>query len=199
MNEQAGFANLSDAEIIAESLAEPALFAEIFRRHHPVVYRYAVRRIGRETGPELASETFLRAFGNRHRFDVSHSSARPWLFGIVANLVRMEARRRSRAAKAHRNRALADPPSEEFDIVVAWRVDAERDVAALRRALAELTPRDREVLLLTALGEVTNQEVGEVLGIPLGTVKSSLHRSRRELREVLRQREDGLGGVDGYG
>lgn len=189
----------SDAEIIAESLADPALFAEIFRRHHPVVYRYAVRRIGRETGPELASETFLRAFDNRHRFDVDRSSARPWLFGIVANLVRMEARRRSRAAKAHRNRALADPPDEEFDVAVAWRLDAERDVAVLQSALAELTPQDREVLLLAALGEVTNQEVGEALGIPLGTVKSSLYRSRRKLREALRQRRDGLGGGDGFG
>lgn len=199
MNEHAGSASLSDAEIIAESFVEPALFAEIFRRHHLVVYRYAVRRIGRETGPELASETFLRAFDSRHRFDVSHSSARPWLFGIVANLVRMESRRRSRAARAHRNRALADPPSEEFDIVVAWRVDAERDVAVLRRALAELSPRDREVLFLAALGELTNREVGEVLRIPEGTVKSSLYRSRRKLREVLRQRRDGLGGVDGFG
>lgn len=199
MKERAGSDSLSDAEIIAESLANPALFAEIFRRHHPVVYRYAVRRLGRETGPELASETFLRAFDNRHRFDLHHLSARPWLFGIVANLVRMEARRRARAAKAYQNRALVDQPAEEFDIVVAWRVDAERDIADLRRALAKLTPQDRDVLFLAAFGEVTNQEIGETLGIPVGTVKSSLYRSRRELREVLRQRGDGLGGMDGIG
>lgn len=199
MNEWSSSDSLSDAEIIAESLADPAVFAEIFKRHHPVVYRYAVRRIGPETGPDLASETFLRAFDSRHRFDVGRSSARPWLFGIVANLVRMEARRRSRAAKAHRNRALADPPDEDFDIAVAWRLDAEADVAVLQPALGELTPRDREVLLLAALGEVTNQEVSEALGVPLGTVKSSLYRSRRKLREVLRQRRDDLGGGDGFG
>jgi len=199
MNEWPSFDSLSDAEIIAESLGDPAVFAEIFKRHHPVIYRYAVRRIGRETGSELASETFLRAFDGRHRFDAGRSSARPWLFGIVANLVRMEARRRSRATKAHRNRALADPPDEEFDIAVAWRLDAEADVAVLQSAIAELSPRDREVLLLAALGEVTNQEVSEALGIPLGTAKSSLYRSRRKLREVLRQRRDTLGGGDGFG
>lgn len=197
MTEQAGLSDLSDAEIIAESLREPVVFAEIFTRHHLAVYRYAVRRSGLDTGSELASETFLRAFDNRHRFDVSHASARPWLFGIVANLVRMEARRRSRAARAYRNRVLLDPPPEDFDIGVAWRIDAEREVASLQQDLTELPHQDREVLLLAALGELTNQGVGEALGIPVGTVKSSLHRSRRELREVQRQRRDDLKGGDG--
>ncbi len=68
------------------------------------------------------------------------------------NLVRMEARRRSRAAKAHRNRALADPPTEDFDIAVAWRFDAQADVAVLQSGIADLSPRDREVLFLAALG-----------------------------------------------
>jgi RNA polymerase sigma-70 factor (ECF subfamily) len=65
---------------------------------------------------------------------------------------------------------------------VGERVDAARQVRALAAALAELSPGDRDVLMLTSWAELSTVEAAEALDIPVGTVRSRLHRVRRWLR-----------------
>ncbi|MEA3503082.1 MAG: RNA polymerase sigma factor [Actinomycetota bacterium] len=179
--------DLSDAEVIERSLAEPAAFAEIFDRHYRSIFRYLVRRLGHDTGEDLAAEVFLRAYGGRHTYNLDIGSARPWLYGIAANLVRMESRRRHRDFKAWTRfaRWRAPPPDSTADI--AWRIDAIATVqrVGLVAALNEMSEGDREVLLLHALGDLSHREIGDVLSIPVGTVKSRLSRVRATLRELI--------------
>ena len=61
-------------------------------------------------------------------------------------------------------------------------VDAESDLGRLAGALADLKPDDRDVLLLIAWAELSYEQVAQALGIPVGTVRSRLHRVRRQLR-----------------
>lgn len=181
MGEQA-----SDGEVIAGSVIDPEQFGLIFERHYPSIFRYLVRRLGRDLGARLASEVFTRAFESRHRFRPNSDSARPWLFGIAANLVRMEARRHRRSQAAHL-RLPIDPPDNDrlvFD-QVNERLDAVSLSTGLLDGLAGLRPVERETLLLYALGELSYREVAEAMGVPIGTVRSRLARARVTLRELL--------------
>jgi RNA polymerase sigma-70 factor (ECF subfamily) len=183
---------VSDAEDIAASLGDPERFALIFERHYQPVFRYLVRRLGRDTGARLASEVFTRAFEYRHRFRPGEVSARPWLFGIANNLVRMEARRHRRSQTAYLR--LAIEPLRDDRMVfdqVDERLDAASVSAELEEGLAGLGAAERETLLLYALGELSYREVAETMKVPIGTVRSRLARARTALREpldALRQR-----------
>jgi hypothetical protein len=94
----------TDARVIADSLDTPEAFTAIFERHFSAVHRYAERRAGRDVAEEIASEAFLVAFDNRHRyrFDGDRPNALPWLLGIATNLLRRHwrAERRQLAAYA---------------------------------------------------------------------------------------------------
>lgn len=73
----------TDAEVIAESLAEPGRFGVLYTRHAEVLHGYAYRRLGREVAEDVVAETFLRAFRARRTYDHRHDDARPWLFAIA--------------------------------------------------------------------------------------------------------------------
>jgi len=77
----------SDAALLARSVDQPDCFAALFDRHAPALYRYIARRLGPDAADDLVSEAFLIAFRRRGSFDGSQSDARPWLYGIVTNLI----------------------------------------------------------------------------------------------------------------
>src|SRR5436190_24286717 len=81
----------ADGDLIAESRSRPERFSEIFDRHAQAVHRHLARRVGVAAADELTAETFLVAFRERNRYDTRHLDARPWLYGIAANLVRRAA------------------------------------------------------------------------------------------------------------
>ncbi|GGO54598.1 RNA polymerase sigma factor [Streptomyces lasiicapitis] len=177
----------SDASVIARSRDEPEVFAALFDRHADAVHRYAARRLGGEVADDLVAETFTTAFQQRHRYDPARGAgadARPWLFGIATNLVS-----RHRRAEARRFKAMARVPAlADHDEPLADRA-ADRVVARavgreLAAALAALPARHRDVLLLVAWGDLSYEEAAQALGIPVGTVRSRLHRARSKLREA---------------
>jgi RNA polymerase sigma factor (sigma-70 family) len=176
------------------SLRQPEVFGELYARHFAAVYRYVAGRLGPDAADDLAAETFLAAFRRRHRFDPARGAVRPWLFGMATNLVAQHHRAESRwyAALA---RAGTDPlitpaarPSDEDRI--ADRVAASQTRPVLAAVLARLPNRDRDVLLLVAIGELSYAEVAFALGIPEGTVGSRLSRARRKIIAVLGGRSD---------
>jgi len=172
----------ADGEVIQRSLEQPAAFAEIFQRHFDRVEAYARQRVGLTVGEEIAAQTFLVAFERRGRFDTGYQSARPWLLGIATNLIRHHVRD-ERIHLSAVARAPIDPPSAPIDD--PDRVDAERLRPLLAEALRTLSLNDRETFLLVALGELTYGQVAIALGIPIGTVRSRIHRARVALRERL--------------
>ncbi|MFD3652657.1 RNA polymerase sigma factor [Streptomyces sp. NPDC058620] len=171
-----------DAEIIAQSLEQPELFAGLYDHHAPDIHRYAARRLGEEAADDITAETFLIAFRTRERYDTTHRLARPWLYGIAANLIGKHRRTEVRALRALA-RTGQDP------VAASWSERSDDRIAVqapLAGALAGLSPGDRHVLLLVAWADLGYQEVAEALQIPLGTVRSRLNRARRKVREALR-------------
>lgn len=179
-----------DALIIEESWSDPEQFRTIFLRHHSTIYRYLVYRCGVDTASEIASETFVVAFSHRKRYNLSYSSAKPWLFGIASNLLRNHFRRAATtSAKPH----LVNGDTAEFADDIAWRADAERVVreTGLVDAINALRPDERDILLLFAFADLTYSEIAETLAIPVGTVRSRLSRLRHRLYPLLRDALNG--------
>ena len=176
----------SDSAIILRSIKDPYAFGEIFERHYDTIFQYLARRIGPTSGEDSASEVFLEAFRSRRRFDASAASALPWLFGITTNVLRRHAR-----ARARRTSTLERAASNTeiwFDPDVAFLVDAQTDLEIVRDVLESMDSRERELLLLAALTDLSYEEISAALGIPVGTVKSQLSRSRLRLRRKLAAR-----------
>lgn len=171
-----------DGDIIRRSLEDPEAFREVFERHFDALLAYACRRVGPVAGEEIASETFVAALKSRGKFDTDHRSARPWLLGIATNLIRHHLRdERTHLAALGKAPVDVDPePPDDPE-----RMDAHRLGPALSKALLSLPDPDRETFLLVALGELTYEQAAEALGIPIGTIRSRIHRARRALRELL--------------
>jgi RNA polymerase sigma-70 factor, ECF subfamily len=150
-------------------------FDEAFAAEFAPLHRYLARRVGAAEADELAAETFTVAFRNWSRLDPERP-VRPWLYGIAANLMRHHWRKERRMLRAYA-RTGVDP---------VWTEDEPAGEAReLAAALAELRRDEREILLLTAWAELTDIEIADALGLPVGTVKSRLSRAREKLRNRL--------------
>jgi RNA polymerase sigma factor (sigma-70 family) len=177
-----------DGELIAGSVADPAMFAEVFDRHYRELHRYLRRQIGADLAADLAAETFVTAFARRGSYRPQSTDARPWLYGIAHNLLRnhrRQQRRRLAAYARHGAEPVADAAAEAEFALADARADATAVSARLEQILARMADRDREVLQLFAWADMSYAEVAEALGIPLGTVRSRLNRARRQLRALL--------------
>jgi RNA polymerase sigma-70 factor (ECF subfamily) len=170
----------SDAELIGWSLAgEDETFVEVMRRHEAVVWGYVARRVGRGSAEDLMSDVWVAAFGARSSYDQEFPDARPWLFGIARNVLRRHWRSR---------------PNENLEADMAaiatgndpWpAVDEQIDGATvLRRALTNLRPAEREVLLLVAWEGLSIADAARTLDLPAGTARYHLHRARAALRDA---------------
>lgn len=172
---------MTDAQAIKRSLADPTAFVSVFDRHFALVHRYLQVRAGESNADDLAAQTFEVAFRRRADYDGAYSDARPWLFGIAFNVLRDARRREQRQQRALERLA----PREADDDSPFERVDAGAGASAVRRALSEMPEDDRDLLLLYACAGLSYEECAVALGVPLGTVRSRLHRLRARLRKRL--------------
>lgn len=175
---------VDDACVIARSLRDPEAFSVLFSRYGPRIQRYVTRRIGPDAAEDVVAETFLLAFRQRGRYDLAHANALPWLYGIATNLTGRYRRDEIRFYSAVA-RAGADPVTEPFTDRVDAAVTAGAAHRALAAALAALPARYRDTLLLVAWGDLSYEEAALALGVPVGTVRSRMHRARARLRRYL--------------
>lgn len=173
-----------DAALVKESLADPDRFAGLFDRHADEIHRYAARRLNDvTTADDVTAETFLVAFRKRARYDLTRGDARPWLYGIASNLISGHRRAETRRLKALARQA--PERAAEFEDRSAERLTAARLRPALAAALARLGSAERDLLLLVAWADLTYEEAAQALGIPIGTVRSRLSRTRTKIRRSL--------------
>jgi RNA polymerase sigma-70 factor (ECF subfamily) len=158
-------------------------FGEVFRAEFPAIHRYVRRRVGRDAADDISAATFAAAYAGWSRFDPARP-VRPWLYGIATNLLRRHHRDEERKLRAYA-RTGVDPVTGGDETDVVHRLDADAQQRELAVALADLRPEEREILLLHAWAELGDEEIAATLSIPLGTVKSRLHRTRARLRNQL--------------
>jgi len=170
---------------------DPDAFGVLFDDHSRAVYNLAFRLTRSwQEAEEVVSLTFLEAWRLRARVEPDGESLRPWLMGITVNVVRNF----SRAARRHRA-AMARLPEPEaapdFADEVADRIDDAARLAALRAAFARLRPAEQDVVALCAWSDLDYAAAAEALGIPVGTVRSRLHRARSKLRQLTAEPDPG--------
>lgn len=146
-------------------------FAELFERYREPVYGFFRRRL-RDTAraEELAQETFLAVLRGIERYE-ARTTFRTYLYAIAFRQVSNEWRRAKRDTVP-----LEDPPATQEDPSESlW----------LRRAVEQLDPAHREVLLLREYEQLSYEEIAALLRIPVNTVRSRLFRARMELKALL--------------
>lgn len=174
----------SDEELIERALrGEREAFALLYGRHQAPVYRFARAMTGSSSlAEDVVQDVFLTLMRDLGRYDVARGALRTYLFGIARNIARHKARtvRRLLSLTEIDDWAGIDDPAEAFAVA--------QETLQLRRCLSALPSRYREVIVLCDLQELDYAETATVLGVPVGTVRSRLHRGRQMLLERLRQR-----------
>ena len=173
-------------------------FNLLVEKYQQQVYNFALRMLGSaEAAADVTQEAFLSAFRNMARF--RGGSFRGWLFRIVSNACYDELRSRQRQPSTSLEALMEDsgnpidfpngaesPEDRTLRLELAWY---------LQRALQALPPDQRMVVLLCDVHGLSYEEIAEVTGTNLGTVKSRLSRGRAHLRDYLRQHSELLPSV----
>lgn len=161
-------------------------FASLYTRHSGYLYRLALRLTAGDddVAQDLMHDAWVRAVQHLATFEW-RSQLRTWLAGFVVSLWREQQREVSRDAPFDEHLVDSDAPSPDHG-----------DRLDLERALAQLPPGFREVLVLHDVEGFTHEEVGALLGIRPGTSKSQLSRARYAMRRLLRDADtkEGLTG-----
>jgi RNA polymerase sigma-70 factor (ECF subfamily) len=177
-------AETDERALVEQARADPAAFAELYRRYLPRVHAFAYRRTGIvEVAEDITSATFERALRSLGSFRWQGGGFGPWLFRIASNELADHYRRVGRAASPRAAAATAlqaEAPRDPADVVGA------RDAATeLLAAMDRLSPRYQRALELRYLAGLTPGEAAAALGTSRATMAVVVHRATRALRRAL--------------
>lgn len=170
---------------VAESTTEleaPAAsaFEALYRDCRDDLFAYAYGMLhDRTAAEEVTATAFERAYRKRNRFNPQRGSRRAWLFGIARNAALDELRRTRRRAE------LFTEPADTASAGVYEQADLSVSRIALRRALAALDARERELIALKFFAGLSNAEIGSLLGTSASNAGTRLHRTIDKLRKEL--------------
>lgn len=181
-----------DEELSDEQLHRAALagsgeaMAALYRRHGGLVYRFTLR-MSRDAAAaeEITQEVFLALLTQIGQFDAARGTFSTWLCGIARRQLWKYLERNNAGAlldvddeSAAEMQCPSDGPAE-----LLLRHEA---VAAVRAGMDDLPPAQREVVILCALEEMSYEQAAQILAVPVGTVRSRLHRAKARLAVLLR-------------
>lgn len=175
----------TDEQLLADYVAgQIDGFELLVRRHNQELFRFLVRFTGSSSlAEDLVQETFLQVHLSAVNFDRSRRF-RPWLFTIAANKARdlMRSRRRRPEVPLDAQVGTDEDESQSFldfladsAVAPAGGLEDEEERAFVRSVMERLPDHLREVLVLSYYHRFPYKEIAEILGVPLGTVKSRLH------------------------
>lgn len=172
--------------------ADPALFERLMDNSYRQAYAMAVRLAGNATdGEDLLQETYVRAYRFFHRYDEALPFT-SWLFRIMTNVHIDSLRRKARLKTVSLEGSGTDGQT-------TWEMvdqDARADRNLFDNALGEsvelglkaMTPEFRVAVLLADVEGMSYEEIAEVMSTSVGTVRSRIHRGRKQLRQYLEQK-----------
>jgi RNA polymerase sigma-70 factor (ECF subfamily) len=164
-------------EVSPHDFLEGGGFDALFRACAADVHGYVFSLLGdRSSAEDVTALAFERLYRSRARLDHARGTPRAWLFAIARNAALDELRRRRRQP---RPRPDADPAGEHD---AGQEIEQAERRATVRAALATLTPREREVVLLKFHGQLSNGELARVLGVSESNAGTRVHRALTRLR-----------------
>ena len=185
---------LTDSELVERfrSHGEERRFYELVDRYEGRMVNFIQRTIGdRDRAYDLAQETFVRVYRHIDRFDTSKKFS-TWIYTIASNLAKNELRNRSRNPLVlfqtltsnwdddHRPLQFEDSSMRPDDMYENRYLQE-----LVERAAEELPPHHREVFILREMEGKSYDEIAEITGTRLGTVKSRLNRARNKFAEII--------------
>lgn len=187
--------DMDDHQLLAATLSgDEAAFWELSRRYRNQITNYVYRMLDDyDRAVDLAQETLVRVWVNAERYQATYSFS-TYIYRIAHNLAISELRQRKRRRTIPFPTIFSDKDSEEMEVEIEDRKQVLADDAmigderrrAVARAIASLPEKYRAALVLCDLEEKSYEEISEVLGLPVGTVKSRINRARNLLKEKLR-------------
>jgi len=184
---------LDDGQIVMRHLAgEPQAFGTLVDRYQTRLLNFVNRTIGdRERAEDLVQEVFIRVFRHLHRFDQTKKFS-TWIYTIASNLAKNELRNRSRNPlvlfQTIKKNWEADHRPLQFEDTTARPDDLYRKrflKDAVDHCVQRLPEHHREVFVLRELEGKSYQEIAEITGCNLGTVKSRLNRARNSFAQLI--------------
>jgi len=184
---------LSDSEVVQASLdGDPRAFDQLVHRYDQRLLNFVYRTIGdRERAQDLVQETFVRVHRHLHRFDQSKKFS-TWIYTIAGNLAKNELRNRSRNPLVlfqtlkknwdadHRPLEWEDTQYKPDDLFRKRHLRAK-----VEQAVAQLPEHHRIVFVLREMEGKTYEEIADITGCNLGTVKSRLNRARNNFAHII--------------
>ena len=153
-------------------------FAELYERHEPALYRYALHSSGSPSvAEEVAHEVFLQLMAPGSGFNEGRGALESYLYGVARNLVRV----------ARRLGPVAEAVDQAVTHDIVGRLIHREAVDALHQAIREMPDLYRDVVILCDLEERSYEDAARLLGRPVGTVRSRLHRARALLGAKLKR------------
>jgi RNA polymerase sigma-70 factor (ECF subfamily) len=183
--EQAGTPD--DALILRVGAGDERAFRELFARYAPVAHALAFRLVRQaQVAEEIVQEAFLAVWRTPERFDPARGSVRSWLMGTVHHRA-VDAVRREQAQRRRADQAAAAVPKVAEDPTddVLSAIDLPRERRLVQKALAGLPDEQRDVIQRMYFDGMSQSQIAELTGLPLGTVKSRTLLAMRRLRTHL--------------
>jgi RNA polymerase sigma-70 factor (ECF subfamily) len=189
-----GTVSADDHRLIAACLqGDPAAFGQLVRRYQDRLYNTVFRLVGNaEDAQDVVQEAFLSAYQSLDGFK-GHAEFFTWLYRIAYNTA-ISLKRKQRVTLSLSAGPDGDgrvEPADESDLSQPGqgleRIEEERRIQA---ALNRLSPEHRVVLILKDMEGQKYETMAEVLQVPIGTIRSRLHRARAELRALLQQEQE---------
>ena len=185
--------SMNDSQVVQRFLdGEPRAFGELVDRYDNRLLNFVYRTVGdRERAQDLVQETFVRVYRHLHRFDQSKKFS-TWIYTIAGNLAKNELRNRSRNPLVlfqtikknwdadHRPLEWEDSKLKPDDLYRKRHLKELVD-----RAVQELPEHHRIVFVLRELEGKTYEEIADITGCNLGTVKSRLNRARNNFARII--------------
>ena len=176
---------IGDAECVRRvQQGDTDSFEVLVRRHEKAIFNLVYRLLGNyDEAAEVAQEVFLSAFRSIHQFR-GEANFSTWLYRIGLN----HASTRRKSLQTSQQRHI---PLDGTEVIADGAVDPAKSVEhkeiqqRVQQALNSLDPEDARIVLLRDLQDIPYQDVAEMLDIPVGTVKSRLHRARQALKTSL--------------
>lgn len=182
---------LSDEQVMAElqNGVVQAFDVIVFRfkdRLHNFLFRYTHNH---EDCEDLVQETFLRVYRSRFSYQPI-AKLSTWIFTIALNLAKSMYKKKNRMSTFSIHADDADPESRDFEIKdTALLQDEElhlkNSMEELEKALMQLNDEFREVIVLRDIQQLTYEEISEITGTAMGTVKSRINRARVQLQDLI--------------
>lgn len=184
------YVSSDDHRLIADCLdGNPAAFGELVRRYQDRLYHTVVRLVeNRDDAQDVVQDAFINAYQSLDSFK-GDALFFTWLYRIAVNTA-ISFQRKKRAVvriDTSGSEQLIEPPDDSEMARPGHALEQAEQEQKIHKALARISPEHRVVLVLKDMEGQKYEEMAEALGVPIGTIRSRLHRARLELREVLEQ------------